>query len=104
MRFKNLNAVSKLIAGQSPPSTTYNKTGEGLPFFQGKADFQEKYPKIRSWCTSKKKKEALPGDILMSVRAPVGPVNICNREQLSEEGFLLYAHWRDRMVTISIIF
>lgn len=86
MKFKNLNAVAKVIAGQSPPSTTYNITGEGLPFFQGKADFQEKYPKVRSWCTSKKKKEAAPGDILMSVRAPVGPVNICNKRAVIGRG------------------
>ena len=86
MKFKNLNVVSKIIAGQSPPSTTYNKSGEGLPFFQGKADFQDKYPKVRSWCTSKKKKEALPGDILLSVRAPVGPVNICNQSAVIGRG------------------
>jgi type I restriction enzyme S subunit len=86
MKFKNLNIAAKVIAGQSPPSTTYNTTGEGLPFFQGKADFQEKYPKVRSWCNSEKKKEALPGDILMSVRAPVGPVNICNQKAVIGRG------------------
>ncbi len=86
MKFKNLIALAEVIAGQSPPSTTYNAKGEGLPFFQGKADFQEKYPKVRSWCTSKKKKEALPGDILLSVRAPVGPVNICNQRAVIGRG------------------
>ena len=86
MKVKNLNLVAKMIAGQSPPSTTYNTTGEGLPFFQGKADFQEKYPNVRNWCTSEKKKEALPGDILITVRAPVGPVNICNQRAVIGRG------------------
>ena len=79
MKKQKLNEVAKVIAGQSPPSSTYNSIGKGLPFFQGKADFQEKYPRERVWCTSLKRKEAKPGDILMSVRAPVGPVNICNQ-------------------------
>jgi len=82
----SLNEIAKVIAGQSPPSTTYNNIGAGLPFFQGKADFQEKYPIARSWCTSKKRKEALPGDILMSVRAPVGTVNICNQRAVIGRG------------------
>jgi type I restriction enzyme S subunit len=86
MNFKNLCLVANVIAGQSPPSTTYNAIGKGLPFFQGKADFQEKFPKVRNWCTSEKKKEALPGDILMSVRAPVGPVNICNQRSVIGRG------------------
>jgi len=79
MKTKQLSAVAKIIAGQSPPSETYNTIGEGLAFFQGKADFQTKFPKIRIWCSSKSPKEAFPGDILMSVRAPVGPVNVCNQ-------------------------
>ena len=86
MKFKKLNEIAKVIAGQSPPSTTYNTKGEGMPFFQGKADFEDKYPKVRYWCTSKKKKEALPGDILMSVRAPVGPVNICDQKAVIGRG------------------
>jgi type I restriction enzyme S subunit len=73
-----LGDISKIIAGQSPPSTTYNKNGEGLPFFQGKADFGELYPKTRIWC-SKPQKIAEENDILISVRAPVGPTNICSQ-------------------------
>jgi type I restriction enzyme S subunit len=71
--------VSTVIMGQSPPSTTYNGLGEGLPFFQGKADFGEMYPNVRQWCT-KPIKVSLPGDVLISVRAPVGPTNL-NKEK-----------------------
>jgi type I restriction enzyme, S subunit len=74
-----LMEVCEIIAGQSPPSSTYNSSGIGLPFFQGKADFGEVYPTIRYWCSSPNK-IAKPDDILLSVRAPVGDTNICNQE------------------------
>ena len=64
-----------MILGQSPPSSTYNETGDGLPFFQGKIDFQRLHPIPRIWCTGGRK-FAEPGDILISVRAPVGDVNV----------------------------
>src|SRR3972149_177767 len=73
----NIGAVADVIAGQSPPSNLYNKTGNGLPFYQGKTDFGEKYPEAKTWCIGAKNKEAIKNDILLSVRAPVGPVNIC---------------------------
>jgi len=57
-----------------------------LPFFQGKADFQDLHPTVRMWCTSDKRKEAEPGDILISVRAPVGAVNICNQKSIIGRG------------------
>src|SRR5437899_3338432 len=71
-----LEEVSTLIAGQSPPGTSYNEDGVGLPFFQGKAEFGDTYPTPRKWCTAPKK-IAEPGDVLVSVRAPVGPSNLC---------------------------
>ncbi|MDI5888473.1 restriction endonuclease subunit S [Flavobacterium yafengii] len=67
--------VADIIAGQSPPSDTYNKDKVGLPFFQGKTDFGYQNPTPRTWC-SKPLKIAEPLDILVSVRAPVGSVNI----------------------------
>jgi type I restriction enzyme S subunit len=81
MNLKNelIGNVCEVIAGQSPPSSTYNKKKIGLPFFQGKADFGEMFPTIRYWCDSPNK-IAIPNDILMSVRAPVGPTNICDIE------------------------
>lgn len=62
--------------GQSPPSETYNLGGKGLPFFQGKTDFGEMHPTVRMYCDSPNR-IADPGDILISVRAPVGPTNVC---------------------------
>ncbi len=76
-RWVKLGEVCEIIAGQSPPGITYRKSPEGLPFFQGKADFGHLYPIARVWCVEPKK-IALPGDILISVRAPVGPTNIAN--------------------------
>jgi type I restriction enzyme S subunit len=74
-----LESVADLIMGQSPPSSCYNEVGDGLPFFQGKADFGPRHPKERVYCSAPRK-VAEPGDILMSVRAPVGPVNLADRE------------------------
>lgn len=70
-----LSECCTIIAGQSPESKYYNTDGEGLPFFQGKADFGEVYPTIRVFC-SKPVKIAEKDDILLSVRAPVGPTNL----------------------------
>ncbi|HRQ33333.1 MAG TPA: restriction endonuclease subunit S, partial [Anaerolineales bacterium] len=58
-----------------PPSSTYNAVGEGLPFYQGKTDFGDMYPTPRVYCTEPSR-IAEAGDILISVRAPVGPTNI----------------------------
>ncbi len=71
----SLGDVATIIAGQSPPSNTYNEIGHGLPFFQGKADFGVLHPIARKWCIAPKK-FAESGDILISVRAPIGPTNI----------------------------
>ena len=70
-----LKDVCTIIAGQSPESRYYNTDGIGIPFFQGKADFGELYPEIRVFC-SKPNKIAEKDDILLSVRAPVGPTNL----------------------------
>lgn len=63
--------------GQSPDSKFYNYDKIGLPFYQGKADFGRINPTPKIWCM-KSKKEAKPNDILISVRAPVGDLNINN--------------------------
>ena len=75
MNLVALPEVATIIMGQSPPSSYYNTRGEGLPFFQGKADFGDLYPTVRMFCTEPNK-VAEAGDILISVRAPVGPTNI----------------------------
>jgi type I restriction enzyme S subunit len=75
MNYELLADVAQIIMGQSPPSSTYNTVGEGMPFYQGKADFGDMYPTPRVYCTQPSR-IAEPGDILISVRAPVGPTNI----------------------------
>ncbi|GCL45276.1 restriction endonuclease subunit S [Microcystis aeruginosa] len=65
-----------LIMGQSPPSSTYNTQKIGLPFYQGKSEFGHIYPNPQKYC-SKPNKIAEKGDILLSVRAPVGATNVC---------------------------
>ena len=61
--------------GQSPEGDTYNKEGNGMIFYQGRTDFGYRYPDITTFTTQPKKK-ALKNDILISVRAPVGDLNI----------------------------
>jgi type I restriction enzyme S subunit len=78
-QIKKLGEVCEVIMGQSPPSETYNTNGNGLPFFQGKAEFTDMYPVAEKWC-SIPNKLAEPYDILLSVRAPVGSVNISNQK------------------------
>lgn len=70
-----LQDVCDIIMGQSPPSSTYRDEPVGLPFFQGKAEFGELYPTPRKWCVEPSK-IAEPDDILLSIRAPVGPTNV----------------------------
>jgi len=77
--------IAKIIMGQSPPSTTYNQDRIGLPFYQGKTDFGDLYPSPRIWC-SIPNKIAESGDILISVRAPVGPVNMCREKSCIGRG------------------
>ncbi|HEC66854.1 MAG TPA: hypothetical protein ENI23_16385 [bacterium] len=72
---RTLSEEFEIIMGQSPKSKYYNKSGEGLPFFQGKKEFSKLYPKIETWST-KASKIAGKGDVLLSIRAPIGSVNI----------------------------
>ncbi len=70
----------EVISGQSPEGQFYNSQGEGLPFYQGKKDFGDIFIKTPSTWTTHITKVARAGDILMSVRAPVGPVNFATEE------------------------
>ncbi len=67
--------VADLSMGQSPSSNDVNTAGRGIPFFQGKAEFGKLYPHVKKYCTAPKK-VAQANDILLSVRAPVGPTNL----------------------------
>src|SRR5258708_7102862 len=64
-----------LTMGQSPPGDTYNETGEGLPFYHGNRDFGFPFPSKRVYCTQPSR-IAQPDDTLVSVRAPVGEINM----------------------------
>jgi len=66
-----------LTMGQSPPSDTYNETGDGVPFYQGRADFSLRFPMRRVYCTAATR-FAKAGDTLVSVRAPVGDINMAS--------------------------
>lgn len=72
----SLEEFCLVLQGQSPPGETYNTDHKGLPFFQGKAEFGSMYPTAAKWC-SVPTKIAEFNDVLVSIRAPVGPVNLC---------------------------
>ena len=73
-----LGEVATINMGQSPPSSTVNEDGNGLPFVQGNAEFGPRNPLPIKFC-SKPQKQARRGDILLSVRAPVGALNLANK-------------------------
>ena len=83
--WKKLGDITEIIMGQSPPSSTYNDKLDGLPFFQGKAEFGARYPEVRKYC-SNPVRIAEAKDILMSVRAPVGSLNIADRKSCIGRG------------------
>ena len=74
-----LDDICSINMGQSPESSSYNENGEGMPFFQGNADFGELHPTVRIWCDAPTK-IAECGDILISVRAPIGALNIADKQ------------------------
>ena len=71
-----LGEVAEIIAGQSPPGSSYNVSGDGTPFYQGKTEFGDIFIGEPTKWTTEPKRIAETDDILMSVRAPVGPVNL----------------------------
>ena len=79
MNYVKLKDVCTINMGQSPSSDSYNENGHGVPFFQGNADFGERYPVTRKWCSAPTKMVA-PEDILISVRAPIGAMNYAKEE------------------------
>ncbi len=102
---KALGKCFDLTMGQSPPGSTYNEHGEGLPFFQGRSDFGFRYPENRKFCTAPTR-IAQPADTLVSVRAPVGDINMAwerccigrgvaaLRHKLDTIPFTYYSAWR----------
>jgi type I restriction enzyme S subunit len=76
-RVGTLGEICEITMGQSPPGTTYNETGDGLPFYQGIKDVGFRFPNRRVYCTSPTR-FAEAWDVLLSVRAPVGTLNIAD--------------------------
>lgn len=107
-RKATLGGVAEIIMGQSPKSSDTNDVGIGMPFLQGNAEFGFRHPTPVRWIEHPLKM-AKAGDILFSVRAPVGEMNIAEtdtcigrglsavRAKLADQSFLFSAlyHYRD---------
>lgn len=98
---KKLEDIANITMGQSPAGSSYNEDGVGTVFFQGSTDFGDLFPTIRQY-TTEPNRMAKAGDILLSVRAPVGTMNIANidccigrglaalNSKTESDGFLFY--------------
>ena len=75
----NLGDIASITMGQSPKGSSYNENGDGTVFYQGRTDFGNRYPTIRLY-TREPKRIADKGDILLSVRAPVGDINVASED------------------------
>ncbi|HDU8343369.1 TPA: restriction endonuclease subunit S [Proteus mirabilis] len=87
----NVGAEFDVTMGQSPPGSTYNEIGIGLPFFQGKTDFGFRFPTNRVYCTAPKRM-ANKNDTLISVRAPVGDINLAAEDCAIGRGIAAARH------------
>lgn len=85
--FEALEKHAEIIMGQSPESEFYNQTGDGILFMQGIRTFGEKFPTFDTW-TTKITKLAKAGSVLLSVRAPVGEVNIATHDLCIGRGLM----------------
>lgn len=92
---KPLSECAHLTMGQSPPSEFYNERREGLPFHQGVKDYGFRFPSHRVYCTIEGR-IALPDDILLSVRAPVGRINVADRRLVLGRGIAGLRHRSSR--------
>ena len=103
MRWKTvrLGDIANIIAGQSPKGENYNKEGLGMPFYQGKKDYGDKFLKPPTVWTESVTKIAIEGDVLMSVRAPVGALNIATEEICIGRGLAAYEF---KLKSIKIIY
>jgi len=83
-----------ITMGQSPPGNTYNEEKQGMVFFQGRAEFDFRFPQTRLYCTEPKRL-AKRGDTLVSVRAPVGDINMAYEGCCIGRGLAAVRHKRD---------
>lgn len=86
-----LGSIANFVMGQSPSSEHYNEVGQGLPFHQGVGTYGARYPNHSVFC-SVDGRLAKPGDILFSVRAPVGRLNIADTELIIGRGLAAMNH------------
>jgi type I restriction enzyme S subunit len=84
-RERDLRELGTITMGQSPPSSAYNTTGDGLPFHQGVGTFGEHFPVLSKY-SRLGDRIAEPGDVLLSVRAPVGRINVADRKMILGRG------------------
>jgi type I restriction enzyme M protein len=92
-----LGQICQIISGQSPEGTYYNDAGEGMPFYQGKIEFTDKYIGPPTKWTTQITRIAEADDILMSVRAPVGPVNFATQKICIGRGLAAIRASRDKI-------
>lgn len=83
--------ISNMVMGQSPSSEFYNEIGDGLPFHQGVGTYGYRFPENKYYC-SVIGRVANKGDILFSVRAPVGRLNIANEKMIIGRGLAAISH------------
>ena len=91
---ERLKDAARLTMGQSPKSEFYNTTGDGLPFHQGVTNYGERFPVHKTFCTVQNRL-AEPGDILFSVRAPVGRINVADERLIVGRGLAAIRHNHD---------
>jgi type I restriction enzyme S subunit len=87
----NVGSEFDVTMGQSPPGSTYNEIYEGIPFFQGKTDYGFRFPSNRIYCTAPKRL-ANKNDTLVSVRAPVGTINLAAEKCAIGRGLAAVRH------------
>ena len=95
-----LGEVAEVIAGQSPPGDSYNAAGVGEPFYQGKTEFGAMFLGEPVKWTTDPKRFAYEGDVLMSVRAPVGPVNLATQKIAIGRGLAAIRPKDDRLINL----
>ena len=95
-----LGEVAEVVAGQSPPGESYNEAGAGVPFYQGKTEFGEMLIGAPTTWTTEPQRFAEAGDILMSVRAPVGPVNLATQRVCIGRGLAAIKPAADKLMPL----
>ena len=99
-----LGEVTEVTSGQSPPGKSYNEVGCGTPFYQGKTEFGEMFIGNPVKWTTNPRKFANSGDILMSVRAPVGPINFATQRICIGRGLCAIRPNADRLNAIYVFY